>query len=278
MPSSKQAYLPHWRRDSRCYSVSLPLHSPGTYWFILKMKFLVQRGKKKKMGRIRFQRGGTKVMERVQSPIEQLFLSEWWLYYRGDLLKWSLLLLHRIRLSINSAWACQWLSPYVTLQHSACICLLVSATTQGRLPKPRCMCRHAPAPSKTRVQRCCACPETDTSHSHGGCACVSSKTLCFRLRQNQTWHSHAFWGSTTCWGDGKGMQRERFQQFQAMRHADLTVLCVPGTVQGTENCRWHQSQSKGRDQRVNSLWSASLSHPRREPKPGERLCFPETFF
>ena len=177
------------------------------------------------MERIRFQRGGTKVMERVQSPIEQLFLSEWWLYYRGDLLKWSLLLLHRIRLSINSAWACQWLSPYVTLQHSACICLLVSATTQGRLPKPRCMCRHAPAPSKTRVQGCCACPETDTSHSHGACACVSSKTLCFRLRQNQTWHNHAFWVSTTCWGDGKGMKRERFQQFQAMRHGDLlTVL------------------------------------------------------
>lgn len=32
--------------------------------------------KKKKMGRIRFQQEGTKVIERVQSPIEQLFLSE----------------------------------------------------------------------------------------------------------------------------------------------------------------------------------------------------------
>ena len=85
-------------------------------------------------------------------------------------------------------------------------------------------------------------------------------------------------------GMGRGCKEKGFSNFRPC--GTLTSLssykteagrCVPGTVQGTENCRWHQSQSKGRGQRVNSLWSASLSHPRREPKPGERLCFPETF-
>lgn len=83
---------------------------------------------KKKMGRIRFHWEGTKVGERVQSRTEQLFLPEWWLYYQGDLLKWSLLLFHWMRWPINSTWACQGLSPYAMFNYSACICMLVSAS------------------------------------------------------------------------------------------------------------------------------------------------------
>lgn len=253
MPSSKQAYLPRWRRGSCCYALSLPLHSPGTHWFILKMKFLVQRKKKKKMGRIRFQQEGTKVIERVQSPIEQLFLSEWWLYYQGDLLKWSRLLLHRIRLSINSAWACQWLSPYVTRQYSACVCLLVSPTTQpvAASPSPE-ACVYTPQPNQkprawdaVRAQKRTPPILTEDVRVY---VCFQQDIVFFRLWRNQTWRYHAFWVLTTWWGDGKGMKRVWPQQFQAMRHCDLLTLSaykteegryVPGSVQGTENCQCH---------------------------------------
>ena len=77
MPSSKPAYLPHWQRDSCCSSVSRTPTALIRHILIhFKDEIFGATGVKKKMGRIRFQREGTKVSQRVQSPTEQLFLSE----------------------------------------------------------------------------------------------------------------------------------------------------------------------------------------------------------
>lgn len=164
-------------------------------------------------------REGTKVRERVQSPIEQSFLSEWWLYYQGDLWKRSLLLLHWMRLSINSGWACQWHSPYVVLKCGACICRLGSASQATRAsPSIGCMRIHASVYSRTQRLRCCAWPprngELSFSTSVRAHACVFPATH-YVLERGRISVTEPLFLSLHLVGDGKGKKGVRPERFRA---------------------------------------------------------------
>lgn len=143
-----------------------PLHSPCTYWFILKMKFLCNRGKKDgkdsvSAGRYKGQQEGAEPRIAVV-PV------------------WVMIILPRGFIKMESIAV-----PLNKALHKFCMSLAVAKPICNAeiqrlhllagvcLPQPQCMYLHAPAQSGTQGLRCCACPEMETSQfSPRGCVSV----------------------------------------------------------------------------------------------------------
>lgn len=228
MPSSKQAYLSTGGGAHAAILSASPLHSPGTYWFILKMKFLVQREKKKDgkdlapAGRYKGHSRGCRAYRAVV-PVWVMTLLP-----RG-FIKWSLLphialnkALHKFCVSLSVA------KPICNAQYSACICLLVSPTTQpvaasqapkhvyitapqtNQNPGPEMLCvpRKGHLPSSRRLCVCTVFPAR-----HYGLDCD-------RIKRTQP----RVLGLERPDGGWEGTKGVWLQQFQAMRHCDLVTL------------------------------------------------------